>query len=255
MTASQMHVLAFDIHYPVYHKPSINALFSFLDTNKVDGFVFGGDQLDLNEVSHHTKGKSIHRERGALKRNLNGLDKHILTPIEKRLKRDCQKVWIMGNHERFLQDLIDEQPELDGMLDIAEFLRLEDRGWKVVPLGGHHKLGRLTVVHGEIINGHGANVAKGGVEAWCSSIAFGHHHTNQVFTKVGPAHEGRKWSGTAIPCLTTTNPGYARNKANRAVNGFGIVEVRPNRDFNVYSAVIADGQFAFGGKIYGAKAV
>lgn len=251
MIDTALHVIAFDSHYPAYHRPSWRALLDFTAKNKVDGFTFGGDQLDLNEISHHTKGKPIHRTRGALKRNLDGFDKYILTPVEKTLKPGCEKTWITGNHERFLQDLLDEQPELEGMLDIPGYLRLAERGWKVIELGGHHKIGRLGIIHGETLKGGAANVAKKAVEIWCSNVAFGHHHTAQSYTKAAPAHTGRKWSGTAVPCMGTTNPSYARGSANTHINGFAIAEVRPSRDFNLYTVVITDGKFSFGGNVYG----
>ncbi len=240
-----------DIHYPVHDRPSIAAVLDFARKNDIHGFIFNGDQLDLAEVSHHTKGKSIHRPKGALKANLDGFVREILEPLDKALGPKCERVWIHGNHERFiLQDMLEEQPELEGMLSLDEALGLKRRGYKVVGLGGHTRIGHLYVLHGDTVGG-GANPAKKAVDTWCQSVVIGHHHTLQSFTKASPAHEGKRWTGTVLPCLSTTNPGYARGRANTHLHGFGIVELMPGGNFNLFPVVINDGKFAYGGKVYG----
>lgn len=243
-------LLAYDFHYPFYCRHTWVAVLDFLKQNKVDGFVWGGDQLDLSEISHHTKGKSIHRPRGAMARNLRGFDKYGLSKVEALLSPEAARIWITGNHERFLQDLLDEQPELEGMLSIEGHLRLKERGWKVIPLGGHYELGHLTAIHGETVGG-GMNPAKKAVEIWCASVVMGHHHTSQAYTKASPVHKKKKWTATVLPCLSTVAPTYGRGRANTWLNGVGIAEVRSSRDFNLYTAIITDGQFSYGGKVYG----
>ncbi len=44
------YVVLADIHYPKYHKPTLNAVLHYLDENKVDGIVFQGDQLDMENM-------------------------------------------------------------------------------------------------------------------------------------------------------------------------------------------------------------
>ena len=41
------------------------------------------------------------------------------------------------------QDLTESMPELDETLDFRKYLRLAERGFKVVPLGGDHQIGEL----------------------------------------------------------------------------------------------------------------
>jgi hypothetical protein len=188
----------------------------YLKHNPVDGFLWGGDQLNLEEVSHHSKGKPRLRPRGALNKNLMNFDTTILRRVEGLLKPDAEKRFHVGNHERFIQDLLDEQPELEGMISIEEKLKLNERGWKVVPLAGHSKLGHLYVLHGDSVGG-GMNPAKKAVETWCASLAMGHHHTSQSYTKSSPVHQDRKWTAHVIPCLSTTAPSYGRGKHTRTL--------------------------------------
>jgi hypothetical protein len=207
----------------------------------------------MQEVSHWTAGKGLYRKQGALAGNLKGFTRDILDPLD-RLPEQAEKVWITGNHERFLAlDLIEQQPELDGILDLDSALGLKERGYKVVGLGGHHKLGHLYVIHGETIGG-GANPAKKAVDTWCQSVVMAHVHTLQQYTKASPADESKRWTGTTLPCLSETNPGYGRGRANTWLSGFGICTVRPDGAFNLYPVVTTDGVFATpDGRVYGRK--
>lgn len=96
--------------------------------------------------------------------------------------------------------------------------------------------------------------AKKAVETWGQSVAFGHFHTSQSFTKASPAQESQRFTGTCLPCMCGINPGYGRGRANRWVVGFGLVAVRPNGDTNLFPVIISDGQFTMpDGQVYGKR--
>lgn len=250
---AKQYVLAYDIHYPEQHEASVEAVFDYLARNQVDGFVFGGDALDCAEVSHHNANKPLYRQRGSFKRNLDGFDTEILSRIEALLPAHAEKVFLIGNHEVWCSEIFETMPELEGMLSIEKYLRLKERGWKVIPQGGFHKLGNLYVIHGDTVGG-GVNPSKKAAEVWAgSSVVLGHHHTLSQFTRTSPAHESKRWTATVLPCLSTTNPTYGRNKANTHMHGFGLLSVRPNDDFNLLPVVIVDGVFSIGAEIYSGK--
>ena len=253
---SELHVFAPDVHYPEVNKKALAALLDFLQHNKLKTFIFGGDQFSNNEISHWNKKRIIFKQPGLYKRNSDGFDRDVLTKVEERLEKTTNKIWIQGNHERFEQDLIDEQPELEGTIEHYKILNLVKRGWEIVELGKGYKLGKLLVIHGENLTGignqAGAFPAKKAVESYAKSVLFGHIHTQQTYTKVLPHDESQKWAGYASPCIALPNPGYARNKPNAVVNGFTIVETNGDL-FNVYPVVITNGMFSFGGRVYGAK--
>jgi hypothetical protein len=253
MSKPKTYVLASDIHYPHHDSPSIAAFFDFVTRNKatIDGIVLMGDMLDFAEIAHHTSGKPLHRERGSLMRNIEGFDHEILTRLEKLLPGK-EKVFILGNHERFLEaDLIETQPELEGAISIERLLRLKARGWKVIPLGGSfHKLGHLHVLHGDVITG-GIHHTKRAVETWACNVVYGHYHSLSSFTKCAASHESRKWTAWSIPTLGTVRPGYLRGKGNAHIHGFAICYVRTNDDFNLYPVTIVEGRFSYGGEDYG----
>jgi hypothetical protein len=61
------------------------------------GFIFGGDQFDNAEISHHNSAKPIYKERGSYKQNVDRFDQDILKPIES-VMRPGEMLWIKGNH-------------------------------------------------------------------------------------------------------------------------------------------------------------
>ena len=123
------YVVAHDLHFPAYSKKTWDAMMEFIKDVKPQGFIFGGDQFDNNEISHHTKGKPIYRERASYQRNTLNFVSQILTPLEQSLGKSAERVWIIGNHDRFEHDLIEEQPELEGIIERKDSLGLEKRGW------------------------------------------------------------------------------------------------------------------------------
>jgi predicted phosphodiesterase len=249
-----MWLILHDLHYPLVNWPAWNAALDFLSQNEITGFIFGGDQFDNAEISHHTKGKPLFRERGAYDKNTNGFRIKILDVVDKLLIGK-EKVYIIGNHERFESDLIEEQPELEGTIEHVKLLELEKRGWKIVPLGHAYKLGKLNVIHGEILTGYGnqgpAYPSRKAVELYGANVLAGHTHAPQSFSKISPVEASQKFMGWIAPCMCDSNPAYLRNRPTAWVNGFTIVEVMDNGNFNLYPIIISSGKFSFGGKMYG----
>ena len=255
MSKPKLFVAVYDLHYPEHHKPTWNAVMNFLGSNKVDGFIFAGDQFNFDCISHHTKNKPLFRLRAGYMKDVEGFDRDILTPLEKVLG-SADKRYIIGNHERFEQDLIEEQPELEDLVDHVRLLKLVRRGWTVIPLGHCTKIGKLTVIHGEILSGFGnqtaANTARKAVELYAGNVLAGHIHTLQQFVKVSPVDQKDKWVGTISPAACALNPAYLRNRPASWVNGFTIVELMEGGTFNLYPIVITNGKFCYGGKVYSA---
>jgi predicted phosphodiesterase len=251
--STQLWVAGYDLHWPKVHKPTFNAMLAFMQQNKVSGYIFGGDQFDNAEISHHNKGKHIFKERASYKRNTDTFKAQVLEPLDKLIGRG-KKVWITGNHERFEIDLIEHQPELEGMLDHIELLRLRERGWEIVELGHAYKLGKLAIIHGEVLTGLGSYMsqfpAKKAVELYAGNVLAGHTHAPQSYTRVSPVGDHDRWMAWISPVLGNTNPEYLRNRPTAWINGFTVIEVRSDGRFNLYPVYVHKGEFAYGGRIY-----
>jgi hypothetical protein len=246
----QTWIFAPDAHWPLAHKPTLNALFDFLKRNKVDGFVLGGDQFDNAEISHHNSQKFLVRSKGSYLAHERSFEKNFLTPLESLLPNNATKVWIVGNHDAWESDVAQSQPELAGIADRTKSLKLEDRNWRVIEQGGEYRHGKLTMIHGDVFGG-GANHAKKALETFCTNILYGHFHTAQSATKTMRSGHKNKWQAWCSPILGEVNPAYKKSAPSGWLNGFTVIEFHPNGAFNVCPIVVTGGRFAYGGQIYG----
>lgn len=240
-----------DVHYPAFDRATFACALDFARHNRLAGVVFLGDQLDNSCISHHNDGKPLLKPTSQYAKDTAGFDRDILTPLERVLPRGCKRVWIIGNHCDWENQLVEKQPELRGTIERPILLRLRQRGWKVIPCGGNYKHGRLTFAHGESLSG--AYHAKKAVETYCSNLVYGHFHSLQTHVKTLPYNATQKWIATCLPIIGKTNPAYARNKANSWINGFGIVEFFADGSFDLYTVVVTRGRCAYGGKVYSAQ--
>jgi hypothetical protein len=244
-------VSAFDSHYPHLDRGTWIAVLDFLKKNKVGLFVFGGDNLDCGSISHHTKNKPMFRPRGQMKRDLDGFNREMLQEVERLLPKDATRVWLTGNHEDWAAQLIEEQPELEGLLDFPEYLDLAARGWTVKPQGGHFKHGHLKWIHGDVLTG-GQNAPRKALDTYVESVVFGHFHAFASATKVLPHSAKYKWQAWATGCVGKLDASYLKKKPTGWLNGFAITEFYGSRgNFNHFPITVFNGRFAYGGKTYG----
>jgi len=256
---SDLYVVAHDLHYPKWHRPTFNAMLDFIRKNrsKIKGFVFAGDAFDNEVISHHTKGKPLYRVRGGYMKDRTGFETDVLTPVEEALAKDVKKVFIKGNHERFEDDFIEEHPELEGTVNHIDGLHLRERGWQIVELGHSFRIGKLCVIHGEVLSGIGNQAgvfpAKKAIEIYGDNVLAGHTHAPQSFTKISPVDHRRKFMAWIAPILGSVNPNYLRNRPTAWLNGFTVVELRKGGLFNLYPIIVIEGEFSFGGVEYKGK--
>lgn len=237
-----------DLHYPYTDMPALHAALHFIRKNRPQRIVLLGDNLDCEPVSRHSKGKPGLREKGGLRRDIDGFVRNILSPIE-NLAPSAEKWFFEGNHEAWVQQTIDEQPELQGCIDLPTLLNLKQRGWEWVQQGETRYVSRAVLLHGDSV-GAGMHVSKKLVDAYCTTAIMGHVHTLGMHTKTSLARKTDKWLGVTLPCLSSLAPRYAKNQPNSWLHGFGIIE-EWGRFFNLYVPIITEGKFVYGGRQYG----
>lgn len=224
-----------------------NAVLKFAADFKPDTWIHGGDMLDCGAISHHNKSKPGRTEGLRLLADAEEGRKVFIDPVERIVGTKGALIYITGNHEDWLNDLTDEMPQLEGIVDLGTLLHLDK--WRLIPQGGHYNLGKLTFVHGDQLSG-GEHVAKAAVIAWERNIRFGHHHTVQLYTKTSPVAYKNAKTGMAIGCLCTKDPKYGEGKANRWGQGFLWGYVREGGYFNDYHSTIVEGSFTANGITY-----
>lgn len=244
-----------DLHYgyqrhnghksPLHDERAFAVTMKFLTDLKPDVLILGGDFLDCGAIAHHSKGKPGRTEGLRLRSDADECAEKIIKPLA---ALNAQTRYHLGNHERFLQDLSDEAPGLEGMLDVRNLLRLPDT-WDVIPVGKHSTLGKLVFCHGDQLSG-GEHVAKAAVTAWEKSIRFGHLHTYQVYTKTSPIHEKLGRTGIAVPCLCGKDVAYGKGRANRWVQGFCHGVAYDDGSYADTVSIITNGRLWANGKVY-----
>lgn len=203
--------------------------------------------MNLECISHHTRGKPGLRAPDGYDRDVRGFDKHILSPLESLLPRGCQRIYHIGNHEVWERDLWEEQPELKGAINHIRNLRLKERGWRIIPQGGMSRIGKLRIIHGDVV-GAGMYQAKKLMDQVSFNVLSGHTHSPQLYTKVTLSNEKRQ--AVVAPILGNVNASYLKGRATAWVNGFVVIELRPGGRFNQYNVNVTEGACSYGGKIY-----
>jgi UDP-2,3-diacylglucosamine pyrophosphatase LpxH len=243
-------VILSDIHHPEMCKSAFSAVLDFIRRNKTDGVVLLGDNMNCENVSRHTKGKPGLRTKGGVQNDFDTFDRDVMIPLELTVPKGCTKVWFEGNHEAWLAQWLEENPEFDGAISFDKSLHLTKRGWKMVAQGEHYNIGKAYLIHGDQV-GSGMYVAKKLVDSYCATAIMGHVHTASMMTKTSQVKKRDKWIGITLPTLGTVSPKYAKGQPNTWLNGFGIVEEQADGFVNVYIPIIFDGMFSFGGEVYG----
>ena len=210
---------------------------------KPHGTIIGGDFLNLDHVGRFSKNKPRLRE-GRRLRHDYAFGNEILDIIDKFTQQ--KKVFLMGNHEARLEDWLDEHPQVEGLVEVKQGLRLVERGYEVIPENKTYKVGKANFTHGWYWTLHHA---KKHVLEMGDNIFYGHVHDVQSFTKTN--YDQQPIIGQSCGCLCNVNPGYKRDAPNRWVNGFGIFYFSKNGNFTPYFPIIVKGEFWWNGRKYG----
>ncbi len=250
--AEKKYVALYDMHWGCevkhgkkveLHDPkAIDIALQFISDFKPDEIILGGDILDCGAISHHNDRRAGRLENLRLLSDADELRTTVLQALPKKAKR----TFIEGNHEDWLNQMVELHPGLSGIIEGKNLLKLD--GWNYIRQGGLYRLGKLWFAHGDQL-GSGEHSAKKAVVDFERSIRFGHHHTYQAYTKTA-APDSYGHTGIAVPCLCKKGPGYGKGKANRWIEGFNYGWVANNGLFTDYVPLITQGKARIEGKLY-----
>lgn len=222
--------------------PALWTALRFGDDFKPDMTILLGDLMELEMISFFAKNNLRAREQMRLNNDFE-FTNEVLNWIDKFTKGN--KVYLEGNHESRLNQYLDENPELEGLLSIEKNLYLKERGWKYFKEGRLIKVGHSFFTHGWYYNLHHS---KKHVSELGENLFYGHTHDVQSFSKPNPSQ--MPIIGQSLGCLCSLNPIWKRNKPNRWVNAFGVFYFSKNGDFTYYTPIIINGRFWWNGKLY-----
>jgi hypothetical protein len=252
------YVNLFDAHFghelkgghrkPLHDQHAIDATLAFCSDFKPTHLTFGGDMLDCGVISHWRTDKHRQVEGVRLLKEAFECQEKLLEPAAATIASGGVLRYHVGNHEQWLEDYVDANPQLEGLVELDALLGLTHSGWQLIPLGGASKIGKLYIVHGDQIGG-GIHVAKKALDIYQRNIHFGHFHPASTHTAVAPLDAEPK-QGMAVPGLCKRNPGYSKDGPNRWVQGFEYGFVEANGNFHARVVIMIDGRFYAEGKLY-----
>lgn len=252
-------IAAFDLHFgweyreergkrfisPTHDLTAVAAMMAFVKDFKPHVFVLGGDQLNCGPVSHWLHGKPRRVENLRLKDEMDLLDQRVMRPVDAIADT---KIWLTGNHSVWIDTFLDANPGLEGLIEPKNYLNLATRNWRIFSQGEIYKLGKLHLIHGDVVKG--ANPAKKLVEKYRRNIRCGDKHRWEVYTDVTAYDRSDFHTGVIVPAMAKVNHAYLKNGPSNHQQGFLYGWVAPDGTFTDHVMTIVNGRFIWNGKIY-----
>jgi len=237
-----------DLHCPEHDRKTLSAVEAYMREEGFDEVVYLGDLVNLSCISSFDRtklrkleGKTIQAEYDVVNRLL---DRH------QSMLPKADFTFLEGNHEERVERYLDEYPQLRGIIDIEQGLKLKERGIRWVrswSKGECYELYGVLFLHGLFT---GLNCAKRMVDAFGRTVYFGHDHSIQSFSKViwGDKNE---IIGQSLGCLCRLDQDYMRARPSNWSQGFGVFYFHGKNRYNAYVVRIQDHRFiAPNGKKY-----
>jgi len=234
----------FDLHAPLHEEAALRAALEFIKNYKPHELVIGGDLGEFESVSHWIQNKKRKVEGKRLGKEYQACNE-ILDRVEKVLPKGCKKIFLLGNHEEWVEQYLDNFPAMEGLIDLETGLRLKKRGYKIIPFNKPYQIGKANIIHGWYA---GVHHAKKHIDNGHKNLIYGHVHDAQRFSS--PSLDNFH-SAISVPCMCRLNKDFLHNKPTNWSHGFLVLEVRRDGFFNAHVMDIVNGKFSYNGRIYG----
>lgn len=240
---------------PVHDERAIGCALNLISDFRPQDLVLNGDILDCGPVNRHIRqsGQRRHIEGLRLVEDFALAREQIIQPLGQQVPG--RKIYKKGNHEGWIDQLVDHDPEaLEGLVDnIWDHLGL-DAGWELTEVGKLSHLGKLWFAHGDritnrTISGGPVLPARAAALLYLRNIRIGHFHTLQTYTMTSAVDEQLPKTAIACPCLCRKDPKYVESRPNQWVQGL-LLGYWDERGFSDYPVVIVNGKTTWNGKVY-----
>jgi len=244
-----------DVHVPYHDKRAIDAVLDFATDESWDEIVQLGDFLDIDPVSSHNKGKPGNNEGKRLIDEFSQ-GKDLLDQISAAVFRrnsECKRTILEGNHEHRVNRFLQEQPALEGLIEVEHGLELESKGWNYVRAhskGDSHVINGTHLIHG--ISASDAHAKRTAI-SWGANVIYGHTHCVQSYSHKMRGNN-RTVIARSIGCLCRLRPAYLHCQPDKWSHAFAVMHINTRHRITVTVCEIENGRFAApNGRIYGAK--
>lgn len=242
-----------DLQIPYHAARTLLTVLEYARTKHWDEVVILGDYMDFDCISSFNKGKPRTFEGKTLERDYQ-VGNQVLDAIQaagREQNEDCKFALLEGNHEFRIEKLLDENPQLQGMIEVPKQLRLKERGVTWIPCYGEgalYRIGKAYFHHGLYTNKHHA---KSMVENFGVNIFYGHVHDVQCY----PLQRWGKHStivGQSLGCLCNYDLDYIKRRPTNWQHAFAEFSFWPDGFFQYTVTQIFEGRFvAPDGSVWG----
>ena len=147
--------------------------------------------------------------------------------------------YVAGNHcgQRYDQWVKDYcPPAYAHNFDIRKRLKLEERGIPLVDYNNWLDIGNIAMTHGMF---HGSTHLKKHYDACTKSVIYGHMHQHEIKSFFHRGDAKKAWS---LPCMCDLNPDYVKNRDMNWTNGYAVMAMKPNGNFNMHVHEVWDNE-------------
>lgn len=168
--------------------------------------------------------------------------------LENVLPRNCQKFFIQGNHDQWVDNFTAEIPELRKTFNISQLLKLNKFGWKYFPHGKWVKFGKIYLNHGT--DAKGVNHLRNMVLRHGANIMYGHVHDmgSIAIGSLGGTHKA-----FSVGCLANMDKPFLRGSMTNWEHGFCTLDLKVNGNFQVQQIPIYAGECLVYGQVVKSK--
>ena len=229
-----------DIHTKLAISKEYKVVKKYIAANNPDEIVILGDFMEVEAFSAWDSKKRMLMEGRRYAKEVAFANKEL-----DFLQKHCKKItFIEGNHENRVERYIEENPELDGIINIPIVLKLKERGIEWFTEGEFYKISKMYFTHGiSTTQAH----AKATMMKIGANICYGHTHrydTYMMNMELQTPH-----TAYGLGCLCNKKPYWARNKMMGWINQFAVMEYKGDI-FNLYPITIIKGKFIINGRLW-----
>jgi predicted MPP superfamily phosphohydrolase len=210
---------------PNMDKSHLYHIAKHIKATKPDIIIHGGDMWDAASLCHHVDNKTYKaRAKPSLKDDLDSLHEALQILTEESGRQDFHMT--LGNHENWLWQFQDRNPELFGFAQDAFETIFKSVGWTLHPYGRYVDFGGVNFTHCpmNLMGKHrgGENTAKLAATRAVKDVVFGHTHR---YCHHQEAKDGNDIWVIALNAGCTMPDGYRPDYAIGPIGWFyGVVE-------------------------------
>ena len=231
-----------DLQWPYHDSRSVNAVLQYVNENYWDGLLQLGDFMDWDFISRWTKDNARRIEGQRFLKEYEGANKFLdlLQSAARNKNKDAQIIILEGNHDNRIEQVIDKEPKLEGMIEMEKNLHFAERRityWKYWTHRKPYKIGKALFIHGQYTND--AHAKKHALN-FNRNLFYGHTHDRQLYTKTTM---GQSIQAESLGTLSKYDLAYMGKKPSNWMQCFATFYFQANGNFNHYVTNVINHEF------------